>query len=353
MTTVDLIVGSYSEQRPGREVAGEGISLLSLDPGTGALATRDVLGGLLNPSYVLTHGSLVHTVIETPPETAGLATLQVRDGRLALLGQVSVPGDGPCHIDRHADDFLAVSCYGSGHVSIHPVDAAGVAQAAACVVAHSGAGPNAERQTGPHAHAACFSPDGRTLLVADLGTDEIWSHRFNAATGQLHADAARWQAPPGSGPRLLLFSPAQDHVLLLTEMGCGVLSLRWQNEALTLRDSASTLAPEWTGANTAAGLRWHPSGRWFAASNRGADSIALFSFDDGAIRQVSAIGAGGPKPRDFEFSPCGRWLLAASQDGDCIAVLAVDADRLTDTGIRHRVGTPSCIRFLSNTETAP
>ena len=145
MTTVDLIVGSYSERRPGREVAGEGVSLLSFDSDTGALATRDVSGGLLNPSYVLTHGSLVHTVIETPVETAGLATLQARDGRLSLLGQVPVSGDGPCHIDRHADGFLAVSCYESGHVSIHPVDAAGVAQAAGCVVAHAGSGPNAAR----------------------------------------------------------------------------------------------------------------------------------------------------------------------------------------------------------------
>jgi 6-phosphogluconolactonase len=347
VTATCLVVGSYSGSRPGGDTGGEGISLLSLDPATGALTTLDVLGRLLNPSYVRVDGSVVHAVIETPAATAGLATLRVRDGRLQLLGQVAVPGDGPCHIDVHNEGkFLAVACYGSGHVTIHPLDAAGIAQPASCVTLHSGSGPNAARQAGPHAHAVCFAPDGRTLLVADLGTDEVWCHGFDAATGALQADPPRWQAPPGSGPRLLLFSPRQDHVVLLTEMGNTVLSLRWSDATLVLHDTASALPQGWTGASTAAGLRWHPSGRFFAASNRGADSIALFSFDGGAIRQVASVGAGGPKPRDFEFSPCGKWLLVASQDGNSIAVFAAAGSRLTDTGIRHRIATPSCVRFL-------
>ncbi|HEY0420246.1 MAG TPA: lactonase family protein [Acetobacteraceae bacterium] len=355
---LDLVAGSYTEIRPGRDAAGEGLSLLRLDPASGALTTLDVLGGLLNPSYVRPQGSVIHAVCETPADHAGLATVQVQAGRLALLGQVPIPGDGPCHIDRHPGGrWLAVACYGSGHVMVLPLDAAGVAQPACCVVAHRGSGPNPARQAGPHAHAVCFSPDGRVLLVADLGTDEVWCHGFDAATGALEQEPPRWQAPPagpsGNGPRLLLFSPDGGHVILLNEMANTVMSLRWQDGALMLRDTTSTLPPGWSGETTAAGLRWHPSGRFFAASNRGADSIALFSFDaaSGAIARVAGI-ATGPKPRDFEFSPCGRWLLAASQDGDSIAVLEADAarGRLSDTGIRHRVLTPSCVRFLSSAE---
>jgi 6-phosphogluconolactonase len=342
-----LVVGSYNGSRPGRDAIGEGVSLLALDTATGALTTRDVLGGMANPSYLRVQSGLIHSVIETAADTAGLATLAVRDGRLTLLAQVAADGDGPCHVDIHPGGrFAAVACYGSGHVGIHPLDNAGVLQPSCCVTLHEGSGPNPARQAGPHAHAVCFAPDGNTLLVADLGTDEIWCHGFDAATGVLQADPPRFRAPPGSGPRLLLFNPAGEHLLLLTELGNTVLSLRWDGSRLTQRAIATTLPTGWTGTSTAAGLRWHPDGLLFAASNRGADSIALFRFDAGNITQIANVPAGGAKPRDFEFSPCGRWLLVAAQDDDHVAVHAVHGESLVDTGIRHPIGTPSCVRFL-------
>ena len=159
----------------------------------------------------------------------------------------------------------------------------------------------------------------------------------------------RWPAPPGSGPRLVLFAPDGRHVLLVLEMASAVCSLRWQNGRLGLLQQAPSLRTPHAGENTAAGLRLHPSGRLFAVSNRGADRIALFHFEpaSGAIAFADEVPSGGTKPRDFEFSPCGRWLIAANQDSDNLAVFAVAGEKLRSTGVRHAVRSPSCLRFVT------
>ena len=63
---------------------------------------------------------------------------------------------------------------------------------------------NKERQEGPHAHAAVFSPDNRFVMVADLGLDQLLVYSFNAAAGTFAGDpqivrcsAGRRAAAPG------------------------------------------------------------------------------------------------------------------------------------------------------------
>ena len=349
---VRLLVGSYTEPRPNRRIAGKGVALLRLHPDSGALETLDLLGGLPNPAYLRPHRETVaHVACEEDAGAAGIATVGIDGDRLALLARAAVPGDAPCHLDVHPGGrWLATACYGSGHVCVHPLDAGGQAGEPVAVVQHHGAGTHPVRQAGPHAHATRFSPDGRWLLAADLGTDEVWCHPFDAATGLLGPAPRRWRAPAGSGPRLLLFARDGRHVVLVNELANTVASLRWENGALSPVAAHPTLLRPHGGANTASGLRWHPSGTGFAASNRGAESIALFGFDPatGAVEPVSETPAGCAKPRDFDFSPCGRWLVVCGQDSDELAVLAVDPARLSllDTGIRHRMDTPSCLRFL-------
>jgi len=70
---------------------------------------------------------------------------------------------------------------------------------ASAVIQHSGHGPNAERQEGPHAHEIQLTPDNRFAIVADLGLDELLVYHFDASKGTLKAND-----PPFPKSRALL-----------------------------------------------------------------------------------------------------------------------------------------------------
>ncbi len=343
-----LVVGSFTRKRPFFREVRQGLSLLAFDAESGGLEHVDQLGALPSPSYLRPHAGGVLAVCEEARGEAALAFVTIADDRLTVAGVAAVPGDLPCHLDVHPGGaWAACACYGSGHVSVHALDANAAPSKAVSVRLHEGASVHPTRQTGPHAHAARFSPDGAWLLAADLGTDHIWCHRF--ADGQMIGAASRWSAPPGSGPRLLAFAPDVRHLVVVLELSNEVASLAWHDGDLRQVAIASTLrAGDPSAGSTAAGLRWHPDGARFAVSTRGADIITLFRHDaaTGAIETVSAVGCGGIKPRDVTFSPCGRWLIVANQDSDTLAIFAVEGDRMLDTGQRAAVACPSCVRFL-------
>jgi 6-phosphogluconolactonase len=91
-----------------------------------------------------------------------------------------------------------------------------------------------------------------------------------------------------------------------------------------LQAPISTLAMPVSG-NTGAEVAVHPSGRFLYGSNRGDDSIALFSLDAaGKMTFVSTTPCGGKTPRHFSIDPTGRWLLVANQGSDSVTVFAID-----------------------------
>jgi 6-phosphogluconolactonase len=347
MTAERLIaVGSYTEPYEPFRARGEGVTLLRFDPATGRLAGAGQVGALVNPSWLTAAPGALLAVCEADAARSCIATIDVHARR--VIGTASVPGDLPCHLAIHPGGaWAACPCYGSGEVFVFALAAGAGPGARHAHLRHAGSGPNPERQKEPHPHGCLFSPDGRWLLVPDLGTDEIWIYAFDASTGTPRP-ASRHKLPPGTGPRLALFSTDGSHVLLALELASAVVSLRWTDGVLhAVATHAALFAPH-AGGNTSAGVRWHPAGTCFGVSNRGANRIALFRYDSGRITPMTEIGSGGLKPRDFEFSPCGRWLLAANQDSDTIMVFALDvaAGTIAATGCVHAVRSPSCVRFL-------
>ena len=344
--TSTFVVGSYTEPYGPFRAVGEGLTLVALDP-TGQLRRLDRLM-LPNPSYVLPmDGNLIATVLETNDERAGIAVVRIEAGQFRLLHTIAAPGRIPCHLDRHpSGHWLAGACYGTGEGFALPLDAAGqLAQGKMTVTRHQGSSIHPLRQTSPHPHAVRYAPDGRWLVVADLGTDRVMTYPLHPA-GEPDFSAGRvWASPPGSGPRLPLFSADGRYLVLVEEISSTLVCLHWDDGSLHENCRVSSLIAPFAGANTAAGLRWHPSGTVIGVSNRGADSIALFFFESGIGRLTPwlELPCGGKKPRDFAFSPCGRWLITSSQDSDLLALFAFDLDaaRIEDTGTRLPVKSPS------------
>src|SRR5699024_6767772 len=109
------------------------------------------------------------------------------DCRLGQVRTTRTGGSGPCHLRVHPHGrWLHVSNYGDGVLSAVELTEAGDVSEHVVTYPHTGSGPDAGRQEGPHAHSSRISPGGGYLMVADLGTDEIRSYPLSS--GRLHPE---------------------------------------------------------------------------------------------------------------------------------------------------------------------
>jgi 6-phosphogluconolactonase len=129
-----------------------------------------------------------------------------------------------------------------------------------------------------------------------------------------------------------------------------VATLRWDSRVGTLapHSTGSTLPAGWTGTNYPADIHFAANGRTLYVSNRGHNSVAMFSVaETGALNLEQTVSTEGNWPRNFALDPSGRWLLVANQRSGSVVVFARDPEhgRLTLTQQRLAVPSPVCLHF--------
>ncbi|MFL5640233.1 MAG: lactonase family protein [Gemmatimonadaceae bacterium] len=351
-----LYVGTYTEG--GRR---DGIHLLRMDPESGKLWSVGSVDGGANPSFLATHpkGRVLYAVNEIEKyngkPSGGVSAFAIaRDtGLLTRINEQPSEGAAPCFVslDRTGRAVL-VANYNGGSVALLPVHANGSLASATEVVRHTGSGPNADRQTAPHAHCILADRSNRFALAADLGADRVFVYRLDIdGKSMRHVERGDAVMRPGAGPRHLAFHPTLPIVFVANELDSTVATLRFDAErgALSPLDIRSTVPAGWSGANYPADIHVASSGRTLYVSNRGHNSLAVFSVakSTGALALEQVISTGGDWPRNFTLDPTERWLLVANQRSDSIIVFARDqqSGRLTPTPQQIAVPSPVCLCF--------
>jgi 6-phosphogluconolactonase len=349
-----LFAGTYTGK------GSKGIYAGSFNSETGKLSDFRLAAETESPSFLALHpnGKFLYAVNEVDQfqgQSAGAVSafsIDGASGKLALLNQVSSRGGGPCHIavDR-TGKTVAVANYGGGSFALFPVNASGKLGAASQFVKIHGKGPNAERQEAPHTHSANISPDNATLVVADLGTDQLLIYQLHPATATVTpADPPFAAVDPGSGPRHAAFSRDSQYFYALNEIKSTLTTFRFDAAArkLTRLGSATTLPKGFAGENTTAELAIDRTGRFLYASNRGHDSLAIFDLRDAASpRLIGHQATGGKEPRHFTLDPSGKWVLAANQNSNNVVIFARDRNTglLKPTGQEVQLSQPVCLLF--------
>jgi 6-phosphogluconolactonase len=93
----------------------------------------------------------------------------------------------------------------------------------------------------------------------------------------------------------------------------------------------------------------HPSGKFLYGSNRGHNTIAVFSISSkGTVALVDNVDTQGRTPRNFGIDPTGSFLLALNQSSNSVVVFRIDkkTGRLSPTGQTVETPGPMCVRFL-------
>ena len=337
-----------------------GIYAFRFDTGRGVLTPLGLAAETVNPTYLTfsPSGRFLYAANEIYQHggqatgTASAFSIDRESGRLTLLNQMASGGTGTCYarVDLSGRNLLLAN-FGSGSVSVLPLKADGSLRPASAFVQDRGSGPN-PRQAGPHAHSFNLSPDNRFAVEAEFGMDRLIVYRFDAANGTLSpAQPPFVTLRPGAAPRHFTFHPRGGVAYCLNEIDSTITVLAYGPDSGSFRElqTLSTLLAGFHAMNTAAEVLVHPSGRFLYASNRGHDSIAVFSVDDsGRLTLAGHVPSGGRTPRGFCLDPEGRWLITANQGTHNIAVFSVDpaTGMPKPTGQSLEVRSPVCVKFL-------
>ena len=348
-------VGTYTTDR-----RSEGIYRLWLNTDTGALRLDGVAANSANPSYLALHpnGRVLYAVNELsefggqPTGAVSAYGIAPATGALTLLNQQPSHGKAPCYVsvDR-AGRVVLVANYGGGSITSIPVRRDGRLETAKTVVQHEGKGADPVRQTAPHAHCIVPDPTNRYVVAVDLGIDAMLTYRLDERTGAISVVTPGAAAKPGAGPRHLTFHPNGRFAYVVNELDSTLSVFTYDGERGALSETQVTPASPGGAVadNHPADIHVAASGRHLYASNRGADTIAVFVIDPatGQVTPVQQIASGGRSPRNFALDPTGRFLLAANQRSDSIVSFRVDAEsgRLTPTGSAVELAAPVCVRF--------
>lgn len=350
----------------------KGIYVSRFDPATGKLTPPVVAAASLRPAFFvlgLGHGKRVlHVCNEGDEHSSAISSFLIdpATGGLRPLGKVSSGSMGPCYLALDADGQTAYAAsYSGSGIATYLVQPDGSLSQPVERIDFKGSGfgqhgPNAERQQAAHPHSARLSPDNRFLIVNDLGNDSIVTFPVDAATARLGAPHVN-ERREGSGPRHIAFHPNGRWIYSVNELDNRVDQLLWSStrgdhahgvepQAL-LTDaghSVSTLGAGFHGTNTAAEVEISASGSYLYVSNRGENSLVVFTIDqtNGMLTVLQRISCGGKTPRQFTFDPTGKWLLCGNQESDSVTVFACDQSSGRLSGPAQTLAVPAPMMTL-------
>lgn len=353
----------------GKPPRGEGISVARYDDTSGKFSQVTLACKVRNPSFLALHPTLpvLFAVSEITDlngkPTGGITSFIINEatGKLSQQSEQPSGGRGPCHLTINATGkILLAANYGSGSTICLGIEADGslkpviptTANKPGGFLEHAGSGPNKNRQQAPHGHSIYPTPDSRFAISCDLGADRVFVHKLDVAAATL---ATHTESPTtaGGGPRHFALHPHLPFGYANNELDMTVTAFQLDPAGGSLKpfQTVSTLPDSVTerhGFSTAE-IVAHPNGKLLFVSNRGHDSLAIFSIHEetGKLSLAGVEPTRCQTPRNFAIAPGGGRLFAAGQTSGTITAFTINQStgKLSFLGETLQLPTPVCIVF--------
>jgi 6-phosphogluconolactonase len=301
----------------------------------------------INPDH-----RLLFAGIRSEPYAVLTFAIDAKSGHLVYRGRGPLADSMANIATDRSGKFLFSASYGGNKVAINPIGADGIVGE-----------PKAVIPTGLNAHAFLPSPDNHFAFATNLGSDQILSFRFDAATGTLTPnDPAAIKVAEKNGPRHFVFHPNGRFIYLVNELSAAILVFSYDAGRGTWQQIAQASAfPEGFGGKDAAGkessgkpwaadIHLTPDGRFLYASERTSSTIAAFRVN-GETGHLTLLGSvpTEKQPRGFAIDPSGHVLIAAGELSNAVSVYAIDGTSGALTLLKsYPVGKkPNWVAFVS------
>ena len=277
-----------------------------------------------------------------------------KTGELTFLNQQATNSPGSCSVivDKTGKCVLAAN-YSGGSVSAFPVKADGSLSEISDLIQHQGSSVNPNRQKEPHAHTIIIDDSNRFAFCADLGLDKVMVYKLDAKRGKLTPNTPAFAAvKPGAGPRHFKIHPNNKFAYVINELDETVIAFAFDKAYGILKEiqTVPTLPADFTGTSYCADIHVHPSGKFLYGSNRGHDSIVVYTLDatTGKLTLAQHQSTQGKWPRNFAVDPTGQFLLVANQNTDNIVIFRIDQQtgKLTPTNNVVEISQPVCLKLI-------
>ncbi len=282
----------------------------------------------------------------------GIVSFRIMEnGALARLNSANIKGMRGNHISTDAEDkYIFVSGYHDGKETVLRLNPDGSVGEITDGVYHKGLGSVAERTFRPHVSCARRTPDGKYVLVADLGIDQVKIYRFDGEKGFLTlVDAIRCDLE--SGPRKFLFSKDGRFLYLMYEVK-NVIDVYTYEEGdrVPVIEKIQTIpstAPERMSQMTAAcAIRMAQDGRHLFCSNAGDNSVSVYDRDPdtGLLKLLCCLPISGDYPKDVAIFPDSRHLASINHASNSISFFNIDYEKglLTMCNRSISINEPNC-----------
>lgn len=343
-----LVIGTYTA--PGKS---EGIYTYDFNTATAGFKLVSVEKNVINPSFLaLTPDrKLLYAVNEDGVKsTVSAYSFDAEKGKLGFLNKENAEGADPCYLIADENNVL-VANYTGGSIAVFGKDPSGALSPAKQVIRHTGSSINSSRQSSAHVHMVRFTPDGKYVVVNDLGEDRIYFYTYNKdAQDSVLVFKSSVDITPGSGPRHIVFSKNGKYAYLIQEMTGEITAFAYSDATLQKIQTETTVARDFKGETGGADIQLTADGKFLYASNRGtANTITTFAIGkDGKLSNKGNISTGGNGPRAFVIDPSGNWLLVGHQYTNDIIIFKRNKTTglLTNTGKKTELGAPVCFLFV-------
>lgn len=323
-------------------IAGENrIAIYTFDVSDGAIAFQEDVNvsGSPGPLTRSPCGNYLYAGLRSSRE---ISTFRIDEEskQLTLLRTIQLDAD-TCYIATDkTGSYLLSAYYGAGKVTVHAIGDDKIVQDELIQTI----------ETAPHAHYIETDASNRFAFVPHtVPRNAIYQFHFDPRTGMLTENFFGNLNPDDPvGPRHYCEHPNKPIFYFSNEQGSSVSAYNLQKgdpevsipksevPNYTVHDAPgllwefqtlSTLPVDFDEHNSCAQIHIDPQGKFLYVSNRGHDSIAMFSIDE-ENGELTALGhqRTEPTPRVFNIDEAGNFLFAGGQGSGKLATYRIDRE---------------------------
>ncbi len=339
--TLEILVGTYTKE------SSKGIYKLYFNPIDGSIENKGLVAEVENPSYLVSSANKEYVYAVSENEFGAISAFKWNSDRtkLELINKLAVEGMHPCFVALNAaENLIAIANYSSGNMTVFKLNSDGSLQESPQIRQNI----DSLKTKTPHAHCAEFYND-KFVYTVDLGLDEITSYTIDSV-GELGEKKIALKTANGDGPRHLIVHPTKNISYVINELSNSIIvsEIDQKNGNFNKIQKISTLPKDFEGESFCADIHITKNGKFLYASNRGHNSMAIFSVaDDGKLAFITTEAVRGDWPRNFTISPDDNFLIVANQKSNNIVVFNINQETglLTFTGNELELSMPVCLSF--------
>ena len=347
-----VFFGSYNWDK-----GSEAVYVYELDTETGKLTKVASSSDVINPGYITVSndGKYVYASSDAkmPNGTVSAFAFDADKKSLTFLNQQKTGGENPVYVNvDKSGKWLINATYNIPTISVFPLLENGkIDSIAQHFTFTEGSGVDPKRQDKAHTHSAVFSPDFKTVLVADLGADKILQYPFDDNLKQplIDSQSTFINIKPGSGPRHITFSKDGKLAYSIEELAGMISVYDFSENKLKEIQRIATHPDKIKEGFESSDVHISPDGKFLYASNRGKENnIAIFKIkENGTLESIGYQSVKGKHPRTFAIDETGKFIIVTNVISQNVTVFK----RNLETGMLKKVGKSVSIKNVTCVKT--